>query len=1073
MVVKVFCGEDFSEHEHEWKQFKEVCGLINEHYANLTDLVYILSDFLLSNAQIDVVILTQKGPAILELKSYKGEIFGSENGNWCVKTEDNEERLMNVNLFQQLKDQKFAFLEKLNSIRIGTFEHVDIKKLANIQCWGYFEKGSNYNLEQVGRRVHIWFDVITANNLIEKMKRSLNAGYLLRNQDMDAIVKGLNLKECDQYEKEEDISPTIKSSPVEQIIKKYSDSNNVIMLDAIYQWATNPTYKSAIKNGFIPEHEKHIKLNLTTRYGDKVDYDKIIEELKNQISKAGFDDFKVDYLQLKDKIEQIFDTENALYDETVKRVESASDLEQFIVWLCINMKELFPYYGDYSEWDLNKNKLNAIFVATLDQKPPDDMVSVLNQLGIINDLDYITTKGNNYYYHYDMPQYINKMIKEINISLPSPEFRNYIDSLFSESIYYEQLRLIDELSKNDHGVAKESELSGKLIPEKGIISTYAGYAAISPLILNDLKKYLTEKKVKCLSIHTDIKQALDGLTAKYPQEVGVTPQQFFGLDFEWEVICDETLGIRQNFGVILTPWITNSIESKTPSDLLKDMSEKTKYLVLIVTNQDIPSLIKLLSDSITLNLTILRIDENKIYVKKIGDRNELIEDFLEQLNKINYEIHTIGEQNIIDNETKPKKQIISEEKISEIKVVSEHINDKNHIIIGSTELPKQWGILGQSNNKKVILDLNAPHICFIAGMMGAGKGYTIGVISEMLASKSIPEISEVTTKATVIVLYKPKDDVPSEFWSIRFANDNQHDIQGLKAHDTEPKKLIEENQFKVFLDPGVYDKYRNTFSEEYRTNNIFPLYIDPSTLIAEDWKSSLAIGDGSDALYIKKLFKILRKLPPTFSINDVVKSINSSDLTKSQKGLALARLEILEEYFNKEDFINNLAIGGVNIIDFRKCMYQPDDIFTIMTLIISKLQNKNDFENHPFVFVMNEAHMYFKRGISKEFVDTIENLIRRKRHGANWLLLDTHLPTDVDSKVIELSDIKILHYTDKTVESTIFKRILEGSKEKLHELERGECIVFSTESSEGLSKPIKVKVRPRITKHGGETKTAI
>ena len=34
-------------------------------------------------------------------------------------------------------------------------------------------------------------------------------------------------------------------------------------------------------------------------------------------------------------------------------------------------------------------------------------------------------------------------------------------------------------------------------------------------------------------------------------------------------------------------------------------------------------------------------------------------------------------------------------------------------------------------------------------------------------------------------------------------------------------------------------------------------------------------------------------------------------------------------------------------------------------------------------------------------------------------------------------------------------------------------VILSNESSIGLSKPIKVQIRPRVTKHGGETKKAI
>lgn len=433
------------------------------------------------------------------------------------------------------------------------------------------------------------------------------------------------------------------------------------------------------------------------------------------------------------------------------------------------------------------------------------------------------------------------------------------------------------------------------------------------------------------------------------------------------------------------------------------------------------------------------------------------------------EILFIETESLPQNHIKERKKSVKQEKVKSI--ISGGY--KEDVIVGNSNLPKQWGILGKTNGVNVIIDLNAPHIIFVSGMMGSGKGYTIGVISEMLVSNTIKNISEVEKKSTIIVLYKPRDDVASEFWSIKYANDNEKEIEALKKYNATPLKITSEDQFKIFLDPIVYKKQIDNFVEEYQTDKISALQIDPTTLIPEDWANSLAIGGGSDALYIKEIFKILRHLDHPFSLNDIKNKINESNLEKRQKGLANSRLDILEEYFGPRDFIDDLIIGGVNIIDFRKSIYQPDDIFTIMTLIISKLQNKKELETEPFVFIVNEAHMYFKKGISKEFLSTVDNLIRRKRHGANWLLLDTQLPTDVDEKIISLSDIKIVHFTDKSVNVPILNTSLGEYKKDISKLKTGECVIMSNESSIGLSKPIKVNIRPRITKHGAETKKAI
>ena len=423
--------------------------------------------------------------------------------------------------------------------------------------------------------------------------------------------------------------------------------------------------------------------------------------------------------------------------------------------------------------------------------------------------------------------------------------------------------------------------------------------------------------------------------------------------------------------------------------------------------------------------------------------------------------------------TSPSQEGEAQKEPKPVEAETAEMPPENTIVVGSDEMPEQWGIIGTSSDgKKVVIDLNAPHIVFVSGMMGAGKGYTIGTIVEMLVSKGIKNLCHIPKRATVIVLYKPRDDVPSEFWSIRYPNDVKKETEVLKEYDAEPMAPIKEDEFKVFLDPDVYEKHRKTFETEYKTKNISPIYIDPSTLCSEDWANALVTGGGNEALYLREIYNVLNELPDNFSSENVVEKIDESGfLTENQKRFAKSRLRILKKYLEKDDFVDKLILGGVNIFDFRKILYMPADIFTIMTIILSKLQNKKDFSDIPFVFIMNEAHLYFK-DISKDFVDTLENLIRRKRHGANWLLLDTHLPDDVDRKVIELSDIKILHQTDKAVDSPVLRRIVEG-RYRLDKLNPGEAIVCANKSSLGQSVPIWVKIRPRISKHGGATKTAV
>lgn len=356
------------------------------------------------------------------------------------------------------------------------------------------------------------------------------------------------------------------------------------------------------------------------------------------------------------------------------------------------------------------------------------------------------------------------------------------------------------------------------------------------------------------------------------------------------------------------------------------------------------------------------------------------------------------------------------------------------ITIGSKKETAQWGIVGRSRNRLVKFDLNFPHIVFICGKMGSGKGYTIGVLCEMLASQAIPGLSNVSKKATIIVFYNPREDKRSEFWSIRTPNDVDKEIQRLREeYNVEPQSLVLGKDFRIFVDPAIYTKAVEKFKTDYGTSNVYPLHVDPSTLTGKEWAIVLSAGGTTDQLYVKRLFSIIEDLQfKPFHLDTIrTQVLSDSTLTQGQKKLADLRLMLLKNYLagvKDQEFISNLALGGVNIFDFRKTIRTPDDLFSIMTLILSVLQTKKDLENEPFVFVINEAHDYFKGGMSKEFVESIDYLIRRKRHGANWLLLDTHFPDDVDDKVIKLADVKIVHFLDKAVESKILKRVFERAR---------------------------------------------
>lgn len=404
---------------------------------------------------------------------------------------------------------------------------------------------------------------------------------------------------------------------------------------------------------------------------------------------------------------------------------------------------------------------------------------------------------------------------------------------------------------------------------------------------------------------------------------------------------------------------------------------------------------------------------------------------------------------------------------------------KEDIIIGCKEKPGQWGVIGLCGGKKVLMDLNAPRIIFVCGKMGSGKGYAIGVLCEMLTSESVSGICNMAKPATVIVLYNPREDKKSEFWSIKTPNDVSSEVERLRdLYGVSLLSGIDDRKFRIFVDPFIYDKAADLFKVDYDTQNVFPIYVDPSSLTGKEWAIALSAGGKTDQQYVKRLFSIIEKRQFEPFDLDTIKSdvIEDENLNATQQKLASQRLEILQNYLRiktgAKDFVENLAIGGVNIFDFRKTIRTPDDVFSVMTLILSVLQTKKGLEDEPFIFVINEAHDYFKGSVADEFIESIEYLIRRKRHCGNWLILDTHFPDDVDDKVIQLADIKMVNFLDITVNSKILNSAFKDSSVKFSELSVGQTMISADESSLGKFVPVLVNVRPRLTRHGAATKVA-
>ncbi len=189
MGIRFFRGDKIR-YEHEYRQIKEIVAIVSREFQK--EPVYVLTNVLVANGQLDCVLLTRSGPLILELKAFSGEVHGIENGGWEVVADDGPIQL--PNLFLQAKNQRQDFIDRLIPIYREKLTHISENNLRKMGSWLYFCKGSSYPDGQIDLRRVKWFRVVTGDTLLAKM-RFLDSGYTLRLQDMDAIVEGLHLEE--------------------------------------------------------------------------------------------------------------------------------------------------------------------------------------------------------------------------------------------------------------------------------------------------------------------------------------------------------------------------------------------------------------------------------------------------------------------------------------------------------------------------------------------------------------------------------------------------------------------------------------------------------------------------------------------------------------------------------------------------------------------------------------------------------------------------------------------------------------------------------------------------------------
>ncbi|MCP4699151.1 MAG: ATP-binding protein [Gammaproteobacteria bacterium] len=393
------------------------------------------------------------------------------------------------------------------------------------------------------------------------------------------------------------------------------------------------------------------------------------------------------------------------------------------------------------------------------------------------------------------------------------------------------------------------------------------------------------------------------------------------------------------------------------------------------------------------------------------------------------------------------------------------------VVLGVSGDSAQYGILGETAGRKVALDLNHTHTISLFGVQGGGKSYTLGSVAEM-ATMPIPHINKLPRPlASVIFHYSPTQDYKPEFTSMVQPNPDEHERSLLKQrYGAEPQAL----KNVVLLTPA--DKLE-TRRAEYPSIQVYPLKFSSAELQASHWKFLMG-AVGSQAVYIRQMTAIMRRMRHNLTLQGIRQGVDDSSLPEQLKDLAYARLELAEQYISDHIRLGELIKpGSLIIVDLRDEFIEKDEalgLFVVLLQLFSEAKYQSEDFNKLIVF--DECHKYIG---NPDLVNGLVAVVREMRHKGASIMIASQDPPSVPVSLIELSSHIILHKFNSPAwlkhiqkASNPFKEL---SSENMARLNPGEAYVWSNKASDQAfcKGAVKITCRPRITLHGGGTKTAV
>ncbi|MBI2670701.1 ATP-binding protein [Candidatus Woesearchaeota archaeon] len=413
------------------------------------------------------------------------------------------------------------------------------------------------------------------------------------------------------------------------------------------------------------------------------------------------------------------------------------------------------------------------------------------------------------------------------------------------------------------------------------------------------------------------------------------------------------------------------------------------------------------------------------------------------------------------------------------------LGDKGLVYMG-----KHYVKMGQTTSlsNRILIDVARPHVILVSGKRGSGKSTTISVLAEEMLK--LPK--EISQQLSIVMF-----DTMGIFWTMKYPNKREEDL--LNEWNLKPDTF----NVTIYAPSGYFKNYK-----KYGIPVDIPFTIKTSELNAEDWCNVFDLEITSNiGILIERTLSQLQD--QTYGIDEIIKEIQKDKKPdENTKNAAENRFQAVKSWglFDKHGTeINDLIMPGkVSILDLSAYTHisGSTNIKSIAISIISrkllsdrikarKIEELKDIEKSSFLFseneenkkemplvwfLLDESHEFLPRDKKTPATDALVQILREGRQPGISLVLATQQPGEIHRDVITQTDVVISHRLTakrdiEALNAMSQSYLVADIQRYLNELPslKGSAIILD-DNSERI---YPVKIRPRISWHGGETPSAV